>query len=450
MARRCRSCGCCLWLYRNYATEGLGTIPDPEPDGWAGDDRIRLVGSAEYSPTAGRILLPDNSAGIRSIDELLAIEHGFIAAKLELGATLGFAGDLPAGVKYRLFFESDDLESNYVYADIEKFASCDPPPGAYVNIEGYWLVTLGKRINGVDSDLAWCMLNRFGDPNWWIPLTRHSCIEYGDPPSPHPLGCYDGYAVHPRQGQRIIRGGREAPLAYGLPMGPTPATAPPGATIHLALDDPPGRHFGIRRMDSIAGVDLPVWIIAAGRTDPPNAGVSSWKCFAPDFSSHNACSDPTCRRTIVTIEGLTDAEDRRWPMYGGPGGFFVLQEFGTKSLFPFDQYVVRQFIVTISPELRSNKPGETDWRSQGEDDPRLDMTITVVERRVDTGAPFYQIDTHYQYVWEISIAVDGDSLDCDAFNLNLDPADATVTDLQDGGSLRDPMTSIVAITTSTE
>lgn len=449
MARRCRSCGCCLWLYHDWDLDGLGTIPDPEPDDWAGNEKIRVVGSATYSEPDGRILLPDATAGIVSTEELLTIEHGFVACRLWLPQSVG-PGGIPAGARYRMFFEGDAAEENYVYCDIEKYAAPDPEPSAYVNEDGYWIVTLGKRTASIDLSLAWCMVDRaIFDAEWWIVLTRHSCHLHGEPDVAKPAGCHDGYAVHVRAGEHLLRGDRSGPWSHAFSSTPnqTPENAYAGATIHLALHDPPGRYFGVRRMDSVPDLELPLWIIAAGRTDVPNSTTGVRKCIAPDFSSHNACDDPTPRRTTVEIESLTDESDRRWPMYAGPGGDFILQETGMTPTFPSTEYVIRQFSVFVTPKLRSNKPGETDWMSQGEDDPRLDLQVVCIEMRSDDTV-FYQIDTHYQYVWEVSIEVDGDSLDCNDFVLSLDPADATVTDLMIGGSVRDPMDSLLTIGTT--
>lgn len=469
-------CGCCGCLHAQWDYR----YDRPSESQPAGHSALELLGNAGYAgdpnSATGKIILPDSTSGIKlkQGSEMQSFEHALAGFMVFTPWTnSGFGWDTPVGATYRLFFESDYDEQNYVFADVKAEATSS----SYASLLRNWTIRLGFREGGSDTYYeAWAQIHAIKSYSVtpFLVLERRGCKSIG------PIGCTEGYACHyystglpsPENGTEPGDANRYCwePLsaAYRWEIFPggeeifaeepvIDAFVPAGATIDVALSDPAGTYCGIRRMDDL-GKNLEVYAVGIGNAKPIN---DSCKCLAGSVSTHNVCREIEPFSILIEVAGestiVGQSTYQRQFRYKGftldTSGMTLGQvpwAFGPEvpSTSPGGSSNILRFQILCDHNLASTRTGEDDWFSRGQDD-SLEEYIVVSLRDWRQYDPFQVDNEYYDYRWEVRIALpDGDrDVECDLMTLTLNFADAEITYRPPSGpSVYDPLTGDLVMT----
>lgn len=468
------SCGC-FYLDRDWWTQHKDPIPDPEPADWLGDTKLDVLGDAYYDEHAasgdtGMLVLPASGSGVLLNQPSPFIDRGFVLGDLLTSTVDGFvtALQIPYGTKIRLFFEADLAMENYIYADCEFLASTGP---AYASTGDYWIISLGQRVSGSDTGWdTWAMVTQGlgwkqrdgaapGDHSAQVlncHLVRQMCqsitISDGLGPVDRPPGCIEGYGAHARlidfhsfDLSRARNWISPVSEAYYADAFKSPSeSAYPGASIEAATTPPPATYCGAVRLDDNAagtGEIIPALLrFAVGRV---TATLDEDGCLKTAFSIHNLCKDTTPRSLRFTVENAQGGirvgqEPNVSPRYSPISkSYTVNHEYTSGGDYDADGWstgdLIERYAFTLAIRLNSSRTGETELLSRGEDTPTLSIVATLVQHGpCRDGFGTLYVEEKWQYEWDIEIALATREIDCASYTFSLDPADATITELNIG------------------
>lgn len=466
LKRRPGCCSCsCFFIDRDWWTQHDDPVPSPVEIGWVGDERLDVLGAAYYdelsgSGDTGMLVLPSSGAGVLLNTPSPFIDRGFVLGDI-LWYTfdpIGFTVDesVPVGTKIRFFFESDLAMNNYIYADCE----LKPATGSASLISGdYWIITLGQRSSSSDTDWdSWAIAGGTPDKRTRAGATAfdldgiviNCCLTRQMCEGSNPPGCVEGYGAHSRVldfyrntlGFPTRNWYDQTTTGYLADPFEFPDGVLPGASIETTPTTPSGTYCGAIRLDSTAtgtGEITPALVrFAAGKTE---ASLTENDCYKSAFSIHNLCKDSTPRKLQFSLEnGASESrsatqsilEPRYQPI---STTFGINYEYTSGGDYDGDGYATGDLIeqYRFNPvviQLKSAKVGETDRMSRGEATPTLSIVMTMVQKGpCRDGMGTLYVEDKWRYEWDVEISMTTQEVDCSTYVFSLDPADATITEL---------------------
>jgi len=426
-------------IYRDWDGDGATPVVDPDLE----------IDNGLYNATRRRMVL-SSEGYIRSLKELPCAEHGFVSIIIKLDEWGSLDDpyslyDLPS-MHVRLFFESDADEQNMIYCDITRVPN--PASPASPGFGSLYLFTLNQMSSGDPKLLHWTAMyrNELGlddaageNTEYWVTLSRSSCFSLS-----HTRGCFDGYAVHVRGTTFDLFGYSPArrsprPAIMGVmdtEVDPTLANVGIGANRAKALADPPGRFFGVRRMDA-ASTEVDIALIAGGhlKSFAPPPSVRTKRCFFSDASFHAPIIEAEPKLPRVVINGaysIAEPDSQKAYFTGSFGTAINAEDNGPRvpSAPPFS-WRRRFWSGYISCWLESSVSGREGFVSQGESTPILHVTCALIEMGEgldDDGNGTDAFGSEYHLDWDFETPLASHAL-ADGFDIVLDVADATVTDV---------------------
>lgn len=446
------NCSCCEcgWITWDYTLHQLGDQGDP-----AGHPELELIGSASYAETPagqGHILFPGAGAGIRTITEnpfiTSAVLNCSVVFKIDAQGSLPEDPTVPVGTRYRLFFESDQASSSYVYCDLTyKSYQID----SYSDYK-YWIAELGVRANGSDTLLH----------SWFSPTQQNVQNQVVPYPS-FTDGYLQNYEAWAFQLERFPQGyAGDCQRMFTGTVSNSYSLDGAGASIVMPLPEPAGRYCGLIRMDSTAGGVTPrALTFRAGRaglaTESLPSGTmwpnNTWACIAASDGVHNQCrlAEPAILRAEIPSQSYNE--------------FIVVLPYAIRGGSNLGGNDIRD--LTNVDELEDERANDGPFsagdvtnegfrvsvaglwpHNRGIEDPTLLLEVELLHlKRYETNDPFLPEISGWRFFWAVNLPIVGRDIDCPNFELTLDPADANISAMTSGfGFSFAPLSSLPAPT----